>query len=179
MAGIRPEDWDLGFDPQDYGGDVGGGGFDFGEAAGLSAAAMGGPPGLGMYAAGKGIGLFGDLITQFLGGKEKRRAREAFETERGSLMGSMGEKPFKAEDIGQYYMKMLTPDIRKRAESVQDITGNVRSADAFGAILEELYPQHLRTQAGLKERSAMAGFSADQRKRLAAFNAAVQRMINA
>lgn len=154
---------DFGFSPTS-----GGGGFDFGE---LGVAAAGGIPGLGAYAAGKGVDLLGGFIKSIFGSD---KGEKAFERESKNL-SALGEEDFLDPfAIARFARKESRSELKDAASKLSELSGGMISDfDLFGALREGQADELGSNLAGLEERNQTLTSSRKTQVQFAKFNAAL------
>ena len=160
----------------DFGYSSGSGGFDFG---GMGAAAAGGPPGMGAFAASQGVQLLGKFMESMFGGGAKKKAHKKFQKEEGNL-SALGEEDFLDPfAIARFARKESRNELRDAASKLSELSGGqISDFDLFGALREKQADTLTGEMAGLEERNQTYTSQRKTNVQMAKFQAALQRYLN-
>jgi hypothetical protein len=115
-----------------------GGGLDYEELLRELFSLSSSGPGLGTYAAGKGLDLAGGLLKSVFGAGagERKAAKGDLATAKTNLLEHRGEDVFDPKAASAFALKGTYGPKKKAAAAMQDISGNVNALDIMGALKE-------------------------------------------
>lgn len=105
------------------------------------------------FAIGQGVGLVGDIFSGLARNRRIEEAQTGVEGALTGLQGVAGQQPFDPFQVASFAAQPVRQEAGRRAEALQEVSGNVFAPDIQGALFEEFAPQFGAIFGGAKQRA--------------------------